>query len=393
MTSIVLHAGGPKTGSGSVQRAFNPQKPQISQTLLEELEFQFLFAKAGISANLGGLVGDLSAGRMSTQEMLGWKQHLSSQLSRFNKLDSRAYIFSAEFSGAPRLTHERSARVAYFLDALGTIRQVIYYARPLMSLPLSLGLQKAKSGNSHNLYHIPRIRPSHIVDKYLMYSSHYEKAEISFCCFDRNLLLGNEVRIDFASRLSSSGKCPPNLEAEINLIPSSNEKIDLPILKLITKLYQEAGFGPDSKVPALFINFLTMGRWTGAPCTLLDLYSPEEIEGMYQNSILEISTLRNFTVNSSLSGIADFFQESLKSKDYYMVRHTVHSSDLSAYQFRMTDAQRNIIGGICSKMRKMSLTKLKEFKTLSSIANDTIDACYCAEEILPIVLNAAMCIA
>lgn len=103
---LVVHAGGPKTGSGSIQRAFNPRKPQISQDLLEKLGFQFLFSKNGITSNLGGLVTGISAGHLSSTEVVEWRQFFLSQYGLSTDPESKLFVFSAELLGGPRLTPE-----------------------------------------------------------------------------------------------------------------------------------------------------------------------------------------------------------------------------------------------------------------------------------------------
>lgn len=386
---IVVHAGGPKTGSGSIQRAFNPRKPQISQDLLEKLGFQFLFSKNGITSNQGGLVTDISAGHLSDTEVVEWRQFFLSQYGRLTNPESKLFVFSAERMGAPRLTSERSARVAEFINTLGIVKQVVYYARPIMPLALSLGLQRAKNGKTRAIDMMTQVNPQHIVNKHMMFSSGYDQAEINFRRFDRHSLGGSDVRIDIASQLCKSGESISDLEKQLSLVSSANEKIDLPMLLLLKKLYREAGFGEKIKVPQVFINFITMGKWAGLPCTHADLYTSDEIEAMYQLSILEVSSLQSAGTNSSLQRIGDYFQDSLRPKDHYMARRG-HVNDLDAYSFSLTEAQRNIIRIMLSKMRKLSLRRSAEFKALLPLESETSGAQYCASEMLPVILRASL---
>lgn len=388
---IVVHAGGPKTGSGSIQRAFNPQKPQISKDLLEKLDFQFLFSKQGITSNLGGLVNDLYTGHLSSYELEQWRQFFFTQFALPFDLKSRSFIFSAERMGSPHLTLVRCARAAEFVNSLGRVTEIIYYGRPLISLALSLGLQKAKSGDTRGIARMINVSPRHIVDKYLMYASSYNHAKISFYHFDRQALLGADVRIDIASRICKFDNSLPDLEAQISLIPPANEKVDLPILLILKRLYQENSFRQDSTIPQIFINFITMGKWAGPPCALSDIYTYDEIEALYQISTQELSELRRANFNASLISLADFFHESMKPKDCYITSQA-YVDDSEPYGFRLTEAQRNIIHIILSKMRSLRLRKSAEFKILLPLETDTLDKCHCANELVPIILKAAMLI-
>jgi hypothetical protein len=388
---IILHAGGPKTGSGSIQRAFNPQKPQISKDLLNNLGFRFFYSQKGITSNLGGLVSQLFSGNLSSYELTQWKHAFSEQIRDPINSRSPAFVFSSERMGSPHLGEVRSDRVVEFVKSLGSVEHVIYYARPILSLALSLGLQHAKSGKSQAINSMTKIRDRHIVDKYLMYSSSYEHAQISFCRFDRQALLGGDVRIDIASRISSLGDYFDDLEAQIRMVPPANEKIDLPIFLLLKKIYHEAVFSQGLNVPQLFINFITMGKWAGPPCMLSDLYTSEEIEILHQLSDLEVLALGSAGTNSGFLSLADSFRDSLMPKSYYMNSHE-SAGDLGSYRFKMTGAQRNIIRIMLSKMRKMSLRQSLEFKILLPIVSDPLDADYCASELLPSILNCALLI-
>ena len=388
---IILHAGGPKTGSGSIQRAFNPREPQISKDLLDKLGFQFLLSRVGNTSNLGKEVADVTHCKLSSQQIIELRAHFLSQIDREINSELPDLVFSAERIGRPLLSAGQAIRAADFLNTLGTVKRVIYYSRPIMSLALSLGLQYAKTGRYHAITEILELSPGHIVDKYLMYSSGYKQAQISFCRFDRQALLGGDVRIDIASRISSLGDYLDDLEAQIRMVLPANEKIDLPILILLKKIYHEAVFSRGLNVPQLFINFITMGKWAGPPCMLLDLYTSEEIEILSQLSDLEVLAISSAGINSDFLKLADSFRDSLMPKSYYMNRHEF-AGDLGSYRFKMTGAQRNIIRIMLSKMRKMSLRRSLEFRILLPIVSDPLDSDYYASELLPSILNCALLI-
>lgn len=258
-----------------------------------------------------------------------------------------------------------------------------------MSLALSLGLQRAKKGKDQVIDNMTQVNPQHVVNKHMMFSSGFGHAKINFRRFDRHSLGGSDVRIDIASQLCKSGESISDLEKQLSLVSSANESIDLPMLLLLKKLYREAGFGEKIKVPQVFINFTTMGKWAGLPCTHADLYTSDEIEAMYQLSILEVSSLQSAGTNSSLQRIGDYFQDSLRPKDHYMARRG-HVNDLDAYSFSLTEAQRNIIRIMLSKMRKLSLRRSAEFKAFLPLESETSGAQYCASEMLPVILRASL---
>lgn len=386
--SIILHAGGPKTGSGSIQRAFNPQakEPQIRQSLLDQLGFRFLHSKLNTSANLGRLHNGLVDAKYTDMEINAWRQWLLSQIKKSGCHSQ--YVFSAESAGSPKLRYDRAARLASFIESLGTMSHVIYYARPIMSLSLSLGLQNLKAGASQaSIGTVARIHPNHIVTKYNIFKELYKDAKITFSCFERAKLVGCDIRLDIASRLGSSKQNLKLIKRDLSSVPPANEKIDRPILLIMRRIYGQLLTSESTAVPPIFNMFITMGKWCGPACTHLDLYSPAELEQLYEASIQEISSLKE--AGNTFGQLAHFFEKSLLPKQNYMVSDR-DPIDLSSYQFKMTLSQRDAIRKIRSKMRKMSLTTLPEYRRLSSILSDSHQTEYMALEILPDILTASM---
>ncbi len=386
---IVLHIGGPKTGTGSIQRAFNPQKPQVSLDLLDKLGFQFLYSKNNISSNLGPLVNNLSSENLTTFEKKEWAQSFDLQFDQLKKSQSKSFVFSAERLGDPRINRVSCGRTSEFINSIGNVIEVIYYSRSIMSIALSLGLQHAKSGKSKGIRGMTSIKPTHVVDKYRMYSSEYTSAKMGFYNFERNSLRGGDVRLDIAYRLARYENYLPQLEAELVALPNANEKIDRSMLSILRSLYHKNGIDDIKKVPPIFVNFITMGKWTGSPCIHSDLYTAEEIKILYQLQNQEISILREFGADSNLGKISKAFEKTLKPIDYYMDAEP-SKVEIDTYCAEITNAQLTCIRILLSKMRKLSLRNSQEFKALLSFESDPMSKTFLVTEMLTYVLSASL---
>lgn len=171
-----------------------------------------------------------------------WRLGIKQQTAGSINSGRVAYVFSAERAGAPQLNEKRSKQLAELLKSIGTITKVLYYARPLLSLSLSLGLQQVKAlairPDSGTLFQrIGKISSSHVVDKYNYFSTCYPDAQIDFRVFSRSELEGSDVRLDFASQCATATNILERLRLELLSLSSANESIDLPAFRIIARLY------------------------------------------------------------------------------------------------------------------------------------------------------------
>lgn len=238
-SNIILHAGGPKTGSSSIQRTFHPRNSQISSQILSCLPFRMMTRISSASdfrpecnqcINL-----DLIWGKQVDEvSICKWKQDLRRQI-RGSAGPTETYVFSAERAGAPQIDKLKCSQLAALIESIGLVPKVIYYARPLLGLCLSLGLQQLKAFAirpiSGRLFsRIGKISPTHIIDKYTYFRECYPDAIIDFRTFIRCQLEGSDVRLDFAAQLGTPTELLELLGIELLAQPSINESIDLPVL-------------------------------------------------------------------------------------------------------------------------------------------------------------------
>lgn len=396
---IVLHAGGPKTGSSSIQRCFHPSEPLISKSLFDSLPFRLLHRPDSKldyrpRANQAPFLDFCWQNVSSSTDIENWKKHYLCQIADISEQPfGLKFVFSAERAGAPRLNLFKAQRLALFLESIAPVSRVLYYARPFISLCLSLGLQRVKSfairprgGSLFQTFKL--VQSNHIVDKYDLLSACYQDSSILFRAFNRNLLAGNDVRVDFATHLNTPDEIVESLCSELSRISFANESIDLPVLILITKIYEDLSIPEKSQVPSFFNQFISVGNWSGPPCSLIDLFSPEEINYMYCKSLEEIAALKSFSLKgvNCLAHIAEAFSAQLLPKEYYLT--TDHRNvDIDSYSFTMTIAQRKLVEGAIRLMEIYHCLSRNEYQVLASILDDSLDTPYLAIDTLPILFS------
>lgn len=399
---IILHAGGPKTGSSSIQRVFHPQKSPLSQSILSDLPFQMLTRQAA-SADFGpkcnqGRNLDLIWGTELNEALINkWKLDLKQQTTESAKSGRVVYVFSAERAGAPQLNVRQSKQLAELLISIGTVTKVLYYVRPLLALSLSLGLQQVKAFairplNGMLFHRIGRISCTHIVDKYKYFKACYPDSQIDFRVFSRSELEGSDVRLDFASQCATPTNLLDRLRLELLSLPSANESIDLPTLRIIAKLYNILVIPENTRIPSLFNQFLSLGSWKGPRCSLLDLYTEDQIRLLHAKSIEEIARLRDMAQASKLiwfSKLADHFSLQLPTLQDCLNRNSVEN-DLDSYTLKLTSTQRFLLQDAIAILEDVSLNSNEVHRCLSLILESDVDHDHLAIEVFPVIYSAGL---
>jgi hypothetical protein len=399
---IILHAGGPKTGTSSIQRTFHPQKSSISQKILSELPFQMLARQSSPAdfdpeCNQGRNL-DLIWGKRLDEVLINkWKLDLKRQTARNANYSRVSYVFSAERAGAPQLNMRRCKQLAELLTAFGTVTKVLYYARPLLALSLSLGLQQVKAFAikplSGRLFHrIGKISCTHVVDKYNYFRASYPDSQIDFRVFSKGELDGSDVRLDFAGQLATAKNLLELLRLELLALPSANESIDLPALLIMNKMYNILEIPENTRIPSLFNQFLSLGSWKGPRCSLLDLYTEDQIKFLHAKSLEEIEMIRDMAQPTRLDcfkRMADQFVHMLPPLQDCLNRNSAENN-LDSYTFKLTCSQRFLLQDALARLEGSFLDSCVEHRCLKVILESVLDQEHLAVEVFPVVYSAGL---
>jgi hypothetical protein len=397
MPHIILHAGGPKTGTSSIQRTFDPQGSPIYQRILSERILSDLPSQMLAPYNQGRNLDLLWGKQLDEASINKWKLDLKQQMARSANSGRVAYVFSAERAGAPQINARRSKQLAELLTSVGTVTNVLYYARPLLSLSLSLSLQQVKAFAikplSGKLFHrIGRISCTHIVDKYNFFRECYPDSQIDFRVFRREELEGSDVRLDFASQLATAKNLLELLRPELLALPSANESIDLPALLIMTKMHNILEIPENTRIPPLFNQFLSVGSWKGPRCSLLDLYTEDQIKLLHANSLEEIDSISDMAQASKLNWfikLADHFSLLLPTLQDCLNRNSVEN-DLDSYTFKLTSTQRFLLQDAIAILEDVRLNSNEAHRCLSSILESDVDQDHLAVEVFPVIYSAGL---
>ena len=400
--SIILHAGGPKTGTSSIQRTFNPKNFSINGCDLKNIPFKMLTRRLSAEdfsaeCNQGRAFKHIWGNSIDLVMVDEWRNDLLSQITRETNHKNISYVFSAERAGAPKIDLLKSKQLAEFLCTIGRVNEVLYYARPLKSLYLALGLQQIKAfairPKHRKLFAInENISITHITDKYRYFKDLYPDAKINFRVFQRRCLKNSDIRLDFAEQLSTSKEMLDKIRLELNKTPNSNKSIDLPVLKILTKLYEDFNVQENTRVSSLFLQFLSLGNWSGQPCTLLDIYTEEQVNIIKTRSQEEIEHLNNIFKVGSIKWLGEFterFTQSLILEEEHLAQDNYKREELS-YKFKLTLSQQILLKQALKIFKECICDSSREFRIIESTLEKPMNYEHPAVEVFEAVYKAGI---
>jgi hypothetical protein len=325
---LVLHAGGPKTGSGAIQKFYQKLKKSKSN-ISDRLEFSFLSDQS--SFNLGKIVNQIFKGnfRYSLEEFLS--------VSSGSVPDNcSTLIFSAERAGAPGQSDVRSNNLSRFLKSLYPVT-VLYYVRPTMSLSLSLYLQTCKASGTFNSNDLIKnlTRNQYGVATLVERFNHlYGVENVQIIPFKRELLACQDIRVDFAKRLNSDKDVVEALARVANKTPSPGGQVDFQMLNILKSIYTKNMVTRNNKTPRLFNQFCTDGSWAGDKVIHTDVFTNDEIKALHETSVAEFEKLISLGLQA----------DPPNDLSYYLKERKISSSDI--YQMYLSEWQKQIFSKI-----------------------------------------------
>ena len=328
ITQLVLHAGGPKTGSTAVQMFFKELRQKKIKPS-DQLRFSFLSDKK--TFNLSKVAHQIFTGdfRCSLDKFLrtssGSVPDICSSL-----------IFSAEHAGAPGQSDVRSNNLSRFLKSLYPVT-VLYYVRPTMSLSLSLYLQKCKASGTFNSNALIKnlTRNQYGVATLVERFNHlYGVENVQIIPFKRELLACQDIRVDFAKCLNSDKDVVEALARVAKKTPSPNAQIDLEIFNILKSIYTKNIVTRNNAPPRPFIQFCTSGSWAGDKVIHTDVFTDDEIKVLHETSMAEFEKL--ISLGLRVDPPSDL--------SYYLKERKITSSD--SYQMHLSEEQKQIFSRV-----------------------------------------------
>jgi hypothetical protein len=336
---IILHAGGPKTGSSSIQEFYN-DNTQSLHPKEHSLDLPFAFLKDGNGNNLSRLADSIQRGVANEARIFAI---LNSQIAKKSRNREILNVFSAEHAGNPGLDFLQAYRLSTFLGTLGSV-SVLYYIRPLIDLSLSLYAQGLKA--SAQLSAEPYLKRFMMGDggaRHILYFNQlYGPDNVQTVPFSRDEFVDGDIRVDFASRLGAKSFIDSIKEAASE-VPSINEKIDWPMFMILRKIYISQGLHRGNTPPASFIQFITVGNWNGDRLCHRDLFSPAQIRLLHKLSQDEFCACQALSIK---------MPGPTKDVAYYLDGKNRKDVNLDDYLISLTEAQHKHLTGICNKFRR-----------------------------------------
>lgn len=385
---ILLHSGGPKTGSGSIQRFYSKDLPALfsSQGISRTMPFALLSQKPGGvgSANMGKLTNPVMKGIGGGSNQILSEVIVDYHNRRLSNGLPNTLVISAENAGYPALTFAEASRLAELLKE-HTIKpiKVVYYVRPLMDLSLSLIAQNIKAAASFKYARsiAKRLTGDHCARKYC-YFRHLYGNQVYFYPFGRGLLHGADVRLDFASKISSK-ELANELQSFAQQVPSSNAKINLPILKILRQLYASFSLDNQNRPPTLFNQFITEGQWEGSSLVHRDLFSSAVIQTLYANALEEAITLQHI-------GLPQGFE--MLDLDGYMQKNE-NVCDANSYNSCLTEIQLCMLRSMVNGLKHLSpLAPSGLISSIDELAHSSTERPYGVSQCLHDILEATLLI-
>lgn len=354
---ILLHAGGPKTGTSSIQRFFDSRDPSpLSQDLKDCLPFQLLLSNS--SSNLSKLTHNIFSNNLGSQQSIH-RDLILDQISDAGM--QKVSVFSAEHAGFPFLSFVQAHRLYSFLSCLGDVK-VLFYIRNAIDLSLSLYAQNIKA---HGIRNTERFFDSFekgggALRILLCFYYLYGKDNVKSIFFERNSLYRRDVRLDFAFQLGADSLMQDLAEAAL-AEPSTNEKIDYQTYRILANLYRRHKILPQERQPPKrFIQFVTVGSWNGLPLCHRDFIDPAQIRRLYNLTLREISECQ--LIDVEIPG-------HVKDLDHYLVCPSRVNVRLSDYRTRITLKQLQMLKFLSRKISARSSNPLLSEKIGSYIEN------------------------
>lgn len=336
-TRLILHAGGPKTGSSSIQECFSPMQSNLPIDLIGKLGFRLITHQK--TSNLSIITDDLQLRRHSLDEYGLLVQDVKEQIKQGELQGDTTFVFSSEHAGRPNLKFSEAAQMRKFLGLLAVDSEVLYYLRPLISFATAYYVQILKECALYPRFGFEILSSNDIAANRIIHFHHlYSRDRVNVVLFDPTRLFDTDIRIDFIQRITGE-PVSRLLKEAVAASEIFNSSISLQLYNILFGLYLEAGLAEPKRPPLSFVNFIDSGKWPGDSITLNDIFDEHQCAFIADQAISEYDSCSYLGIDMPCPG---------KQGPY--ARRKVEEQEILEYNFVLTQRQREVLEDLMTRL-------------------------------------------
>ena len=293
LSCILLHAGGPKTGTDSIQRCFGYYAANNFKWIADDFELlkPVDFNTSNLSSITHRIEQDHTQAITISREGFITKQKLS---KGFAELNEKHYVFSSEQAGRPSLTPDRAKKQYEYLRYYCDQPRVLYYMRDPMSQCLSLITQIIKEGLDYHKVLPQFLKGQPNMRNVLTFDALYGTSNVMCVPFDPSKFRNNSILYDFCDRLGMTDD-KMNISSFLERFNNTNNSPPLNLLCLLRDIYKRLNMPQNTRMH--FLNALSDVSLAGPKAVLSDFLSSEQIarlSDLYVNEHDELGAYLGF---------------------------------------------------------------------------------------------------
>lgn len=287
---LLLHAGGPKTGTDSIQRFFGYHAANHFKWIANHFELvkRTDYPTANLSSFTDRIENHYNQATQTAIETFISKQDIRSQLSAFK---DKPLVFSSEQAGRPSLTPMLGKKQYQYLLQYSNNPYVLYYIRNPLSQCLALLTQSIKAGGGTNnvLPQFLKCQPN--MKNILIFDALYGKANVICAPFDPINFHKQNILFDFCERIGKVDRIT-NIDILIQGFKNTNNGLPLVMLRLIQDAYQRVSIPHHSRMTLL--NSFSTIRFAGRKPLHSDFMSVDQIACLSESATNEYEELASY---------------------------------------------------------------------------------------------------